>query len=1163
MPLTRSLFVHAAAVLSLACGVVTADDTTFRWRFVPDRYDAGRFTPLAGDLSADLPSAQFSAQPPALRLDAEARRNQHLLVSDDIAALGLPTQALSVSAWVRIEKPIEWGGIAGVIQDNGTYERGWLLGYRNSNFCFALKSTGHNRLTYLADDRLYEPGNWYHVVGTYDGSTQRLYVDGQLRATSTEQSGPVDYPTGGTFVLGAYRDDNELYAMTGLLEQVSVWNRAFNSEEVSHLFAERKDHFPGIDAVLPEVTDWPTYLRDNQRTGHSTGDLEFPLYLQWTYVACHAPQPAWPPPAQQDFWHRKSNLNPRVVYDRAMHLVTVGDDLFFGSSADDRVYCLNAETGAVRWTFFAEGPVRLAPTIVDGKVLFGSDDGRVYCLAAYDGELLWRFDAYDADRRVPGNGRIISDRPVRTGVLVEDDTAYFCAGLFPKQGVEQFALNAKTGELIARGPLSVSPQGYMERRAGRLFLATGRNPAGAFAAQLQRRGKGVDAELNTLSEDYRYAFIAAGSARIGGGDGRVAAFDADSGQQIWSADVEGAAYSVVTARGRLLVSTDAGRVYCFSSSPVETAAVVTPRAMEESDAGTDWMVDAAELAGLGYCLVLSADPQTLQRLSEHSPMRIIGVSTDPEAVEAVRRRLAAAGVYGSRIVVHHLPDSERLPYTDYLFNCVIADTYLNDEPYVRSEWPLEEIQRVVCPEGGVALLDRSNDGRFERGRLEGIGSWTHQYADPANTACSQDRLVTGAMRMQWWGLPGPRNMIDRHHRTSAPLFSNGTLFVPGNDRVYGVDGYNGTVLWEREFEKSRRIAVFRDSSQLAAAENRLYVASGDHCDAIEARTGEVQRSFTVPGDETQQREWGYVAVVGDTLFGSGASSGASRREMSRDVAATQTYWDNVPLVGSRTVFAYNRETGDLKWSYDAPAGLIVNPTMTVSEDRVLFVESANPETLTNGTGRATAQDLFSQGAVLTALNAGTGSIEWQRPVDFSAIQHNLYVAAASGKIIAVGSRNTGNDRGTSEVLYDIWAYDPDNGDELWRTTQHQGTKIGGDHGEQDHHPVIVGDMLFCEPFAYRLDSGERVAGLNWLPEHRQGCGNVSASAGAFFFRQSNPTMFDLGSGRYSPVTQVSRPGCWINMIPAGGLLLVPEASSGCTCDYPVQASFALIPVPST
>ncbi|MFT7515228.1 MAG: hypothetical protein ACI9QL_004457, partial [Candidatus Omnitrophota bacterium] len=43
-------------------------------------------------------------------------------------------------------------------------------------------------------------------------------------------------------------------------------------------------------------------------------------------------------------------------------------------------------------------------------------------------------------------------------------------------------------------------------------------------------------------------------------------------------------------------------------------------------------------------------------------------------------------------------------------------------------------------------------------------------------------------------------------------------------------------------------------------------------------------------------------------------------------------------------------------------------------------------------------------------------------------------------------------------------------------------------------------------------------------------------------------------------TKVSRPGCWINMIPAGGLLLIPESSAGCTCNFAIQTSMALIPV---
>jgi len=55
-------------------------------------------------------------------------------------------------------------------------------------------------------------------------------------------------------------------------------------------------------------------------------------------------------------------------------------------------------------------------------------------------------------------------------------------------------------------------------------------------------------------------------------------------------------------------------------------------------------------------------------------------------------------------------------------------------------------------------------------------------------------------------------------------------------------------------------------------------------------------------------------------------------------------------------------------------------------------------------------------------------------------------------------------------------------------------------------------------------------------------------------------MYDLGlGGGPARLNQVTRPGCWINMIPAGGLILIPEASSGCTCGFSLQTSLAYIP----
>ena len=74
--------------------------------------------------------------------------------------------------------------------------------------------------------------------------------------------------------------------------------------------------------------------------------------------------------------------------------------------------------------------------------------------------------------------------------------------------------------------------------------------------------------------------------------------------------------------------------------------------------------------------------------------------------------------------------------------------------------------------------------------------------------------------------------------------------------------------------------------------------------------------------------------------------------------------------------------------------------------------------------------------------------------------------------------------------------------------------------------------------------------------------SLSASANKLFYRASNLAEFDLESREQRLVSKAARPGCWINMIPAGGLLLVPEGSSGCICSYPVQASMAFGPRPT-
>ena len=200
-------------------------------------------------------------------------------------------------------------------------------------------------------------------------------------------------------------------------------------------------------------------MHDCARSGVTEESLPALLSQSWVYRAPVPLRPAWGEPAKTA---QGGTLRNKVDFDKAIQVAAVGDAVYFGSPVDDCVYCLNVTDGAERWVFFTEGPVRLAPTVVNGQVYAGSDDGCVYCLRAADGELLWKYRPAPEDRRVPGNERIIALHPIRTGVVVRDGTAYFGAGVFPLETVYVCAVEAETGKEIWKTALpELFAQGYL------------------------------------------------------------------------------------------------------------------------------------------------------------------------------------------------------------------------------------------------------------------------------------------------------------------------------------------------------------------------------------------------------------------------------------------------------------------------------------------------------------------------------------------------------------------------------------------------------------------------------------------------------------------------------------------------------------------------------
>jgi len=197
---------------------------------------------LAGQSS---PSLKMTGQQAGLVVEPDHRK----------MASVLPQRDLSVGGWVAIDEPSSWGGLVGVIQDNGGTERGWLLGYKDDRFCFALASTGSDdgdgKLTYLLSETCFEPGRFYHVAGVYDGETMKIFINGELENTSRDQSGDLLYPIGGSpFVIGRYQDADEFFPMQGRIRELKFYDRAAKDAWVKH------DYEHASDLVsLPEFSD--------------------------------------------------------------------------------------------------------------------------------------------------------------------------------------------------------------------------------------------------------------------------------------------------------------------------------------------------------------------------------------------------------------------------------------------------------------------------------------------------------------------------------------------------------------------------------------------------------------------------------------------------------------------------------------------------------------------------------------------------------------------------------------------------------------------------------------------------------------------------------------------------------------------------------------------
>jgi hypothetical protein len=77
-------------------------------------------------------------------------------------------------------------------------------------------------------------GQWHNVVGTYEGSSVRLYVDGRQVGTGTPDAAPISYglPSSNELAIGDYPSCAGL-GFSGSIDEVKVFDRALGAQEIA------------------------------------------------------------------------------------------------------------------------------------------------------------------------------------------------------------------------------------------------------------------------------------------------------------------------------------------------------------------------------------------------------------------------------------------------------------------------------------------------------------------------------------------------------------------------------------------------------------------------------------------------------------------------------------------------------------------------------------------------------------------------------------------------------------------------------------------------------------------------------------------------------------------------------------------------------------------
>jgi hypothetical protein len=133
---------------------------------------------------------------------------------------------LTVEAWVNLSTT---SGDKYIVSDdmNTAGLRSFVLHHQTGSFGFAVWNTaGTVQQAWSAGGDI---NKWHHVIGVYDGSNVKIYIDGELKETTPALTGLIK-SSGGSVTIGAQSTHNVKF--NGSIDEVAIYSRALSPTEI-------------------------------------------------------------------------------------------------------------------------------------------------------------------------------------------------------------------------------------------------------------------------------------------------------------------------------------------------------------------------------------------------------------------------------------------------------------------------------------------------------------------------------------------------------------------------------------------------------------------------------------------------------------------------------------------------------------------------------------------------------------------------------------------------------------------------------------------------------------------------------------------------------------------------------------------------------------------